>query len=172
MRPLLEVDNRGSDAWITVLNGAARSTFLVGPWAFKFPSYRGWRPFLRGLLANGQERMFWRDTRDPRLCPIPFSLPGGFLVVMPRCEPIATGDERQLYKRLTAFMEAEPCCPHDELDDHLAGYCFGCIETTLEQHEYDTGMMVPAELKVDSFAWLDPTHTSGAGRLVAVDYGN
>lgn len=75
-----------------VKGGSTRTVFLIGGYVFKVPTCRyGWEYFLRGLLANMQERQWWRDAQrlphvDPnhRLCPVVFSLPGGWLVVMKR----------------------------------------------------------------------------------------
>jgi hypothetical protein len=64
---------------------------LVGRWAIKVPNFRyGWTLFLKGLLANMQERGWWRHWQEGRhlMCPVLFSDPLGFLVVMPRCEEI------------------------------------------------------------------------------------
>lgn len=84
-----------------MLHGATRTVILVGGLAFKFPSLAyGWRPFLRGLLANMQERDWWHSSANDGLCPIRFSLPGGFLVVMPRCEPVV--DVAKVYE---SFVE-------------------------------------------------------------------
>lgn len=68
-------------------NGATRTVFLTKNYAFKIPGiwkydYK-WSSFLKGLLANMQEKTFHRMS--PRLCPVLFSLWGGFLIVMPRC---------------------------------------------------------------------------------------
>lgn len=68
------------------LRGITREVVLTRRWAFKFPSLRSWKLFLTGLLANLQERDWWRSTHDKRLCPVVAWLPGGFLVVMPRAE--------------------------------------------------------------------------------------
>lgn len=74
MEPFLKID-RG---------GISRTVILVGPWAFKFPTLRyGWAKFLAGLLANMQETAFSKPGW-PELCPVKLSVPGGFLVVMPR----------------------------------------------------------------------------------------
>ncbi len=82
-------EDRGDDGFVSILNGATRTVVLVGRYAFKLPSLRyGWRPFLRGLIANGIERDWWRSETNEGLCPILFALPLGFLVVMPRCEPV------------------------------------------------------------------------------------
>ena len=47
---------------------------------------------LYGLLANMQEREFSSITnigRTPFACPVIMSIPGGWLNVMPRCEPLS-----------------------------------------------------------------------------------
>lgn len=64
--------------------GCTRIVVLVGEWAFKLPNFTdGWKLFLNGLLANMQERQFG-ETKWPKLCPILFSIAGGWLVVMRR----------------------------------------------------------------------------------------
>lgn len=64
--------------------GVTREVFLIGRWALKVPKLtKGWRMFLSGLLANMQERDFGRNGWE-QLCPVVFSLPGGWLVVMRR----------------------------------------------------------------------------------------
>lgn len=63
--------------------GATRFVVLTTNYAFKFPRLWPYRNFLQGLLANMQEANFW-TMRDERLCPVVFSLWGGWLVMMPR----------------------------------------------------------------------------------------
>lgn len=65
-------------------HGATREVVVIGGFVFKFPKLSaGWGNFLWGLLANMQERAFGTIGLDG-LCPVRFSLPGGWLVVMPR----------------------------------------------------------------------------------------
>jgi hypothetical protein len=64
--------------------GATREVFLMGKLAIKIPSFRSYKLFLRGLLCNLQERFWWKETHDKRLCPVLFSDWFGLLVVMPR----------------------------------------------------------------------------------------
>ena len=71
----------------TVLKGATRCVLLTERWAIKFPRLCEWRLFLSGLLANLQERE-WGKASLEGLCPVLFSLPGGWLVVMPKCSPV------------------------------------------------------------------------------------
>lgn len=74
--------------------GVTREVLLIGRWAFKIPKLTGsWKMFLSGLLANMQEREFGR-LGWPQLCPVLFSIPGGWLVVMRRAEPLSLNDWR------------------------------------------------------------------------------
>jgi hypothetical protein len=156
MKPIIEIDNRSSEAYVSVLHGATRTVILVGRWAVKLPNLRyGWRPFLRGLIANGIEREWWRDTRDPRLCPVLFGVPGGWLLVMPRCEPIGEPDEIEEPTRYAEHVR------------HLEAFVAETYRASA----------IPAEIKADSFGWLGGKDARGVsrehlGRLVAVDYGN
>jgi hypothetical protein len=68
------------------------------------------------------------------LCPVTFAIPGGFLTVMRRARILT----REEWLALT-----------DQQKQDL-----------IEHPNY----VIPAELKADSFGWLD-------GRIVAVDYG-
>lgn len=87
-----------------ILHGSARVVLLIGPWAFKLPTYVEWRLFLRGLLANMQERQLWRFLRDDSaLCPVHFALPGGWLIVMPRAEALT--DEEFLDLPVEDFLD-------------------------------------------------------------------
>jgi hypothetical protein len=62
---------------------------LIASWAVKLPKLtRGWRQFLWGLLSNMTERQL-SQLGYPELCPVTFSLPGGWLVVMRRAEPLS-----------------------------------------------------------------------------------
>jgi hypothetical protein len=68
-------------------NGTTRSVILTRRWAIKIPCVvYGLKNFLFGLLANMQE-VSWSGFED-RLCPVKFSLPYGFLVVMPLCKEL------------------------------------------------------------------------------------
>lgn len=69
--------------------GVTRTVILVGRLALKFPAVGEWRLFLLGLLANMQERQFGR-AGWPELCPVLWSIPGGWLVVMARAREMTT----------------------------------------------------------------------------------
>jgi len=69
--------------------GATRVVILTRKHAIKLPNFlNGWKLFLHGLLANMQERQF-STTGWPELCPVVFSTPGGWLVVMRRARPMS-----------------------------------------------------------------------------------
>jgi hypothetical protein len=79
--------------------GTTRQVLLLGCLAIKVPNFTEWRLCLLGLLANMQEAAFSRSGW-PELCPVIFSLPGGFLNVMKRAEPMTSEqfDEEALKK--------------------------------------------------------------------------
>ncbi len=70
-----------------IKRGATRTVILVCGYAVKVPRLHSWRAFLNGLLANMTEREF-AATGWPELCPVRFSLPGGWLIVMDRAFPL------------------------------------------------------------------------------------
>lgn len=85
--------------------GITREVFLIGRYAIKVPRIvYGWKMFLCGLLANMQERTFG-STGWPEICPVVFSLPGGWLVVMRRAR-LLTDDEWRVFDP-KAFCETE-----------------------------------------------------------------
>lgn len=71
-----------------LLRGATRWVWLTRRWALKFPSLESWYLFINGLLANMQETT-WGRAGYSGLCPVRLAFPGGWLVVMPRCAPVA-----------------------------------------------------------------------------------
>lgn len=67
--------------------GCTRIVIVTKRFAFKLPNFLdGWSMFLRGLLANleeaGWSKMLWKNENSMGLCPVVFSLKGGFLIVM------------------------------------------------------------------------------------------
>lgn len=76
-------------ALVRCSSGCTREVFLVGRWAIKVPQFRyDWRHFLQGLLANMQERYWWKNFPKPELCPVLWGLPGGWCIVMRRATPM------------------------------------------------------------------------------------
>lgn len=120
--------------------GVTRTVVLTRRWAIKLPCLvYGWRMFLYGFLANMQE-VAWSGC-DERLCPVRFSLPGGALIVMPRCERLT--DEEFVSEVLPEWGQV------------LDGETGAPLPYSLD---------LPVEMKSCSFGRLN-------GRLVAVDYG-
>jgi hypothetical protein len=73
--------------YLCFMNGTKRTVLFFGNYALKFPSFRHWRCFLCGMLANDSERVIWEYGEHRNLlCPILFSLPFGLLNVMPKCQ--------------------------------------------------------------------------------------
>lgn len=94
---------------LEVKSGASRTTILMWRWAFKIPNVQwGWSPFLKGLLHNMSEKT-WTDY-DNRLCPVLWGVPGGFLNIMPRCEPLLPHEEYLIFRRVRDLnIELKPC---------------------------------------------------------------
>lgn len=71
--------------------GTTRCVILIGDYAFKLPiikfSTYCWRLFLTGLIANMNENMFGTKS-FPQVAKVLFYIPGGFLTVMERTEPV------------------------------------------------------------------------------------
>lgn len=74
--------------------GCTRIVFLIKNWAIKVPNFLdGWPRFLMGLLANYQETLFSKgDWHEGKLCPVIFSIWGGWLLIMPKVE-VLTDEE-------------------------------------------------------------------------------
>lgn len=90
----------GRPFFCRVTEGISRTVFLVGPYAIKVPCGRyGWEKWLRGLLANMQERRFGRLGWEG-VCPVLLADPLGLVVVMPRCRPVPGYFTDSYYERL------------------------------------------------------------------------
>lgn len=106
---------------------------LTRRWAIKLPgtwTYHPrtwWRGLILGLLANMQERLF-AGCGWPELCPVVFSLPGGWLVVMPRLQ-VLTEEEFEWWLDWREKVKWPP-------DARMDGSC-----------------ALPVELKADGWAW-------------------
>lgn len=125
-----------------VRTGCTREVFLTRSHAIKIPSLVSWKSFLNGLLANMQERAF-SATGWPELCPVVWSIPGGWCVVMQRAGEI---DPDTWF----SFSERDGGHPTENVEPWISG-----------SKDY----IIPVEMKMNSFGVLD-------GRIVAVDYGN
>src|SRR5947209_2942513 len=162
-------------AWINLpirKFGAVRTVFLTRRYVFKLPgrwAFRHWRwwwdSLLRGLLSNMQERRFAAEGW-PELCPVSFSIPGGFLIVMPRARTLTPAEWEVFDYR--AFVTRGDGYVEENFDSHAGKWRQGDLgqplyALTIGNAEPCVGL-VPAEYKPDSFGVL-------GGRVVAIDYG-
>lgn len=67
--------------------GMTRQVFLVGNYAFKIPTFRGWNLFTKGLLDNMNEGT-WKEFNSPDLAKIHYSNKFGMLNIMERIRPV------------------------------------------------------------------------------------
>ncbi len=116
--------------WLCIRKrGITRDVFLIGKYAFKFPSFRQWSLFLRGLCCNITEREISKFSDE--FCPVLWSIPGGWLVVMPRCETLAEGDMTDEWydafrdrKEVHGFVERK-LCSFGKLDGKIVAVDYG-----------------------------------------------
>lgn len=93
-----------------IKHGCTRTVFLIGNYAIKIPSTYSWIHFLQGLIHNLNELKYWKwslsgNFIDSRfLCPIIFYIPGGWLLVMKRCQSVSEKSNLDtLYKELSSW---------------------------------------------------------------------
>jgi len=102
-------DHQQKERLMEIKYGSTRTVFLVGNFAIKVPSFVQWSLFLQGLLANINETKFSKVKIFNNLCPVVFSIPGGFLNVMPLCQPITMTDFKYHMVEIKNFgVEVEP----------------------------------------------------------------
>lgn len=71
---------------IELRKGATRRVFLLRGVAVKIPMFCSWESFLNGLLANLQERKFWREMKHPMLARVLYADFLGLFLVMERAD--------------------------------------------------------------------------------------
>lgn len=96
-----------------ILWGCNRMVILSRTRAYKFPNPTSWKSFLFGLLNNMNEV---RRSGRPGLCPVLWSIPGGWLVVMPRADKMELREFETLLKAqwleqiiAHTHVERKPC---------------------------------------------------------------
>lgn len=65
-------------------SGATRAVIVLRKVVIKIPTFKSWKLFLNGMLANLQERQF-SCLKDKNLCPVILSSRLGLFVVMRKC---------------------------------------------------------------------------------------
>jgi len=78
-------------AWSINTSGRNRFVLLTRRYALKIPSLRCWQDFLYGLLNNCTEARVG-TSGHAGVCPVLWSIPGGWLVVMPRLQILKDED--------------------------------------------------------------------------------
>lgn len=110
-----------------IKNGCTRMVFLIGEYAIKIPQIKyGWILFLKGLLCNKQESQLGK-MGDKRMAPVLWASWGGWILVMPRCKELSSGDFGKIRR----------------LDYH-----------PITEIPYRGNFKIPVEFKKDSFGWL------------------
>lgn len=89
-----------------IRHGYSRTVLLIGPWAVKVPSVRGYRRFLWGLLSNLAEAA---RRQTPGAAPVLLRLPLGLAVVQPRCDPVPDGVPIPAHVRALAGYDDKAC---------------------------------------------------------------
>lgn len=111
-----------------IKTGITRHVILIGTFAIKVPHFEyGWEKFLFGLLGNMQETRFSK-TKDSRLCPILFSMPGGFLNIARRAELLDRNITTKEYKK---FKTGDIIIPVEKKSDS-----FGFLDGKLVAIDY------------------------------------
>lgn len=132
-----------------IRTGVTREVILIGNYAVKIPSFKGYRNFLQGILANEQEAFWYRNFKwTKKLCPVLWKSWGYFVIVMMRAEVLTEIEARSKAIR--------------DIDDFL----------TIEIGEEGK---FPCEKKTDSFGWIwEDNHIDDnpRKRLVILDYGS
>ncbi len=82
--------------------------------------------------------------KDDRMCPVLFSVPGGFMVVMARCNSLS--EDQFALMDIDYFWQQD----FNKIGDHIV---------------YFGDCKVPVEHKIDSFGVYK-------GNIVAIDYGS
>jgi hypothetical protein len=105
-----------------IKTGVTRIVVLVSKYAIKMPrADYGWTKFLQGLLANMQEAQF---SGMPGVCPVLLAIPGGFLNVMLRAEPLTGEIPAWVFKK---FCEREDYRIPAEYKTDSFGVLNGCL---------------------------------------------
>lgn len=113
--------------------GVTRLVILTRRSAIKIPRFWWyghfrWESFLWGLQGNMQERDF---SGQPGLCPVRWSIPGGWLLVMRRAEPIVRELTDAEYE---AFADREDCSYHALVENKIDS--FGILDGELVAIDY------------------------------------
>lgn len=71
--------------------GTTRVVYLIGKYAIKIPRVNRWKSFLRGLLANMDERMWYKNSPadwKEKMCPSLKCLFGGLILISKKANSV------------------------------------------------------------------------------------
>lgn len=77
-----------------IKKGTTRIVFLIGGYAIKLPRINRWKSFLRGILANLDERLWYKNSTAEwkiKMCPALFCF-GGWILICKRAAIINDED--------------------------------------------------------------------------------
>lgn len=76
-----------------IRTGSSRYVITTKNFAFKFPALYSYRAFLKGLLANLQEKEFSGiQEMKHKLCPVVFSFSAALMIVMPKARILSENE--------------------------------------------------------------------------------
>lgn len=120
---------------ISVISGKYRVVFILGKYAYKFPSIKSTKLFLLGLLSNLSERTLWKNvnkqefnnspySKSTRLNPTLFTFPFGLFSVQPALTPLSNlssfndshEDTLELTKSIAYVIQANGVAVENSID--------------------------------------------------------
>lgn len=90
-----------------VKKGSTRVVIALGSVVIKLPRAYSWAHFLRGMLANLNERLFWKELKHPRLARVYYADIFGLVLVMERAGVILNDSDNEEKAVVRFFDECE-----------------------------------------------------------------
>lgn len=117
-----------------ITKGVTRLVILTQDYAIKIPKPRIWNHFLRGLLANMEERLIWEianisdsvlaDCKE-HLCPVVWCSWGGWILVMKRAEDLEPDEAFEPIERLKTLCGDHKPANYGKIDGKLVMLDYG-----------------------------------------------
>lgn len=85
-----------------MLKGTTRCVYLVGKYAIKTPSIQSWEQFLQGMLANLQERCWWKETHHKNLARVYYCDCFGLCLIMERANYVICNNPNEFTQKIVA----------------------------------------------------------------------
>ena len=109
--------------------GVTRIVFIFENIVIKIPNFtHSWYHFIKGLLCNMNEHKTWTShSRKDLLCPVRWIFPGGWLIIMVKCDPVSCEDYHNM--DFSDFIYAE-------LHEDMTPYNFGKLNGNIVKIDY------------------------------------